>query len=70
MPSPVWATCPATNAKVPSTRLNSAPFEALLDEKLYSLSAIRVLFTRSSAVPSGKAIPQLELAPVWTMSVL
>ena len=30
MPSPVWATCPATNAKVPSTRLKSAPFEALL----------------------------------------
>ena len=29
MPSPVWATCPATKAKVPSTRLKIAPFDAL-----------------------------------------
>ena len=29
-PSPVCATCPATKAKVPSTRLKRAPFAALL----------------------------------------
>ena len=28
--SPEWATLPATKAKVPSTRVNSAPLELLL----------------------------------------
>ena len=68
--SPSWATLPATKAKVPSTSVNRALFDAPPASNEYSLSAIRVLATRLSAVPSGKPMPTEELAPVWTTSLL
>ena len=68
--SPEWATLPATKAKVPSTSVSSAVFDVEFGSYEYSLSAIRVLATRLSAVPSGKLMPTVELAPVAITSLL
>ena len=64
MPSSLWATCPATKAKVPSTSENSAPFAV-------PLGIERILVERHPRVGDkvergavGKASRPDELAPV------
>jgi len=65
-----WATVPATNPNVPSTRVNNALLSVPFGSNEYSFSAMRELATRSSSVPSGKVMPAEELAPVTITSLL
>ena len=68
--SPECATLPATKANVPSTSVISAALELPFGSYEYSLSAIRVLATRLSAVPSENEMPTEDAPPVWRTSLL